>query len=82
MAGWVTVPFIENDAPQVYTLEPHTWKSVRFFSWPVCSYCGLVLLKNDFTRWADRMGCNHTLHRDYHREWAKAGINPLAPSHH
>lgn len=74
--AWETVPYVEDDTPKHYTMEPHHWKHVRFMSWQVCAYCGLVALKNDFTRWAMRMGCNYKLHRDYQAQYNQSGIDP------
>lgn len=47
-----------------YKFEPHAFAS-RIVSWPYCSYCGLVYLKNDFTAWCVKMGCNYKDHPQY-----------------
>lgn len=43
---------------QPYKLEPHHFTSKRRLAWPVCKGCGILLLKNEFTAWAAKMGCN------------------------
>lgn len=45
-----------------YTYEAHSPKKRKGMPWVVCSGCGLVYLKNDFTAWAIRMGCNNSDH--------------------
>lgn len=75
---WEVATFsADEQAPQKYTMEPHSWKQVRFFSWPVCRYCGLVLLRNSFTKWCGAHGCNYRLHPGYQVQRNAAGIDPL-----
>ena len=74
---WETAKFKSTDEPpRTYTREPHYWRTYRFLPWPVCHHCGLVLLKNDFTRWAAAQGCNYKLHPGYAAQYAQSGINP------
>lgn len=63
---WVPAPHLTGASEKFeYTLEAHSpqrSKSIPFAL--VCKHCGLIYLKNDFTRWAIRMGCNNRYHPD------------------
>jgi len=48
-----------------YTYEGHAPKKKKGMPWLVCQHCGLVYLKNEFTAWAIRMGCNANDHSGY-----------------
>jgi hypothetical protein len=48
-----------------YTYEAHSPQKRKNIPWPICKYCGLVYLNNDFTRWAVKMGCNNNDHPGY-----------------
>lgn len=50
-----------------YRLEPHNFgpSGVKNFPWNICKYCGLVLLRNAFTEWCRKMGCNNKDHPQY-----------------
>lgn len=61
---WETIPYVE-EGPQPYRMENHSWKITRFISWPVCQYCGLVLLRNPFSKWCADKGCNYKDHPGY-----------------
>jgi hypothetical protein len=39
----------------------------------VCRHCGLVALRNKFSDWSVRMGCNSAEHPDYGRQRMMAG---------
>ena len=54
-----------------YKFDPHSPKKRKNISWPVCSKCGLIYLRNDFTDWAIKMGCNNNDHPNYERERIK-----------
>ena len=45
-----------------YTYAAHSPKKRKNMSWLVCQHCGLVYVKNEFTAWAIRMGCNNVDH--------------------
>ncbi len=45
--------------------KPHSFRPVKGLSWPVCSCCGLVRLRNPLTDWCVRNGCNHEDHPGY-----------------
>lgn len=45
-----------------YTFEPHSPQRRRGMPWLVCKFCGLVYLRNDFTRWAIKKGCRNSAH--------------------
>ena len=48
-----------------YEYEPHIAVKVKGISWAVCKRCGLIYLKNDFTNWALKKGCNADDHPEY-----------------
>jgi hypothetical protein len=49
-----------------YEMEPHApAKLYKCIPWLVCKKCGLIYLKNDFTQWCIRMGCNNEDHPNY-----------------
>lgn len=51
--------------------QPHSPGKLRGLSWSVCKACGLVFLRNEFTAWCIRHGCNHADHPGY-RAWFRA----------
>lgn len=48
-----------------YVYEPHKPGKRKGIPWPVCCYCGLVYLNNEFTRWSVKKGCNSREHPGY-----------------
>ncbi len=62
---WVTVSKSSTDK-LTYKFEVHTFNT-SVCGKPVCSKCGLMLLKNPFTDWANKMGCQNDLHPQYKR---------------
>lgn len=59
---------------QPYKLMPHSFKS-RLFSWAVCTNCGLVRARNEYTAWAVEKGCMADDHPD-----ARAARKRFAPA--
>jgi hypothetical protein len=55
-----------------FVMEPHNF-SGKICHWSVCVKCGLIRLRNDFTQWAIRKGCNNEDHPDHARQRAQAG---------
>ena len=58
--GWVTIPPDQwgADVQPKYEMELHApVKLYKGLPWPVCKRCGLVYLKNSFTRWCVAKGC-------------------------
>jgi hypothetical protein len=53
--------------------EPHAMEYRRVLSRLVCRHCGLVALRNKFSDWSVRMGCNSAEHPDYERQRMMAG---------
>lgn len=49
---------------EVYRPEPHAFTS-RIVNYLYCSRCGLIMLRNDFTQWCVKMGCNYSDHPQY-----------------
>ena len=71
---WTTYnPAEDGEVSRTYSMEAHSPKKVKVFSWEVCAYCGLVYLRNDFTRFCIKMGCNYKLHREYNNQRNMAG---------
>lgn len=52
------------EEPEVYKMEAHNWGH-KIGHWPVCQKCGLIMMKNDFSDWAVRIGCFNRLHPSY-----------------
>ncbi len=62
-------------AAEPYRFEAHSFKPMKRLPWQRCVHCGLLTLKNEFTQWAIRMGCNNEDHPQ-HAQWLrKAGRN-------
>lgn len=59
------VPAQIEDKEIKYTYEAHSPVFLKEASCYYCRYCGLVYLKNKFTKWCIRMGCNHNYHPQY-----------------
>jgi hypothetical protein len=59
--------------PEKFIYEAHRPgpSGVTGLPWPVCVYCGLVYLRNPFTAWAIKKGCNNADHPEFPRELAK-----------
>lgn len=51
-----------------YTMEPHRWKPMKGISRDRCVKCGLLALRNKFSEWCARMGCEHAEHPAYKRQ--------------
>lgn len=51
---------------EIYKFEPHDFRG-RILNWNYCINCGLIALKNDFTQWAIKKGCNNEDHPEYDR---------------
>jgi hypothetical protein len=74
MSGqWVSIPPADFLAKQPYTMQAHSWDSKKLFHWDVCVDCGLVALKNDFSRWCIRIGCHYKDHAGYRDQRGKSG---------
>ncbi len=63
--GWRTISFNEISDEEKYTFENHTPIKYKNFPWLVCKHCGLVYLRNRFSQWAVRMGCNNRYHPNH-----------------
>ena len=49
-----------------YKIETHNFCcSLRGTAYSYCIHCGLVNLKNDFTAWGIKQGCNYHEHPYY-----------------
>ncbi len=56
-----------------YVYEPHSWGNLKGITWAICKYCGLLRLKNEFSEWCAKMGCNASDHPQYKSMRKKAG---------
>ncbi len=67
MAQWVTVKLSDFDGQEVtvYKMEGHKPKPMKGLPWVCCSSCGLLFLKNEFTRMCIKYGCHYDLHAGY-----------------
>jgi len=50
-----------------YKFEPHRPSKLASLPWMHCQKCGLVYLRNAFSQWAIRMGCNNEDHPQHER---------------
>lgn len=50
-----------------YKMQEHVWED-KVLNWNVCIKCGLIALKNPFTRWCIKKGCFHEDHPDFERQ--------------
>jgi hypothetical protein len=48
-----------------YLFEHHHPGKLKSIPWPVCEKCGLVYLRNPFTEWSIKNGCNSKEHPQY-----------------
>lgn len=47
-------------------IEQHNFQKLyKGIPWLVCAKCGLVALRNPFTKWCMSNGCNHSEHPNY-----------------
>ena len=68
------VPADIKDVKESYKFEGHSpRKLTKRIPMVSCQYCGLVYLKNKFTKWCIRMGCMHELHNQYKQQLRRAG---------
>ena len=63
--GGYWVPAQIEDVEEKYSYEGHSPVILKGVNCYYCRYCGLVYLKNKFTRWCIKMGCNHSYHPQY-----------------
>lgn len=49
-----------------YKYEPHDFRG-KVLNYNYCIKCGLIALKNKFTRWSIDKGCNSEDHPDYEK---------------
>lgn len=62
---WVTIQLEDEEIR--YTYEKHAPIPLKGTPWLYCRYCGLLYLKNDFTKWCIRMGCANRYHPSYEK---------------
>ena len=55
---------------EAYKYEPHAFNR-KVLHWPYCSKCGTVMMKNEFSQWVQRVGCNAADHPSYDSQRAK-----------
>ena len=57
--------FGEDLKKEAYKMVGHSFKFNKKIGKSVCSNCGLLALRNDFTDWSVRMGCLSSDHPQY-----------------
>ncbi len=57
--------FGEELKKEAYKMIGHSFKLSSRAGKSICSNCGLVSLRNDFTDWSVRMGCMSSDHPQY-----------------
>jgi hypothetical protein len=63
--GGYWVPTHIEDKKITYSFEHHSPIPLKGNPFLYCRYCGLVYLKNEFTRWCIKKGCNHEYHPQF-----------------
>lgn len=48
-----------------FAVEPHHWVKFKGIGRDRCVKCGLIALRNTFTAFCIKMGCDHTEHPRY-----------------
>jgi hypothetical protein len=66
---------VVKDVKEPYSYEPHKWGDLKGIGRAYCQHCGLVRLKNEFSEWAVKMGCNNKDHPQYKAMRKKSGPN-------
>lgn len=61
------------EAKHPYKLQAHNFQSLKKLPWPKCQHCGLLKLRNRFTDWCVRMGCNASDHSGYQQQRLSSG---------
>ena len=65
---WVTVNLGETPKEK-YKYKPHgPWKDLKGSGRQYCDKCGLMNLKNKFTRWCIDKGCLNDIHPSYQQK--------------
>lgn len=67
--------FGEELKRESYKLVPHSFSFISRVGKSVCSRCGLVYLKNDFSEWSVKMGCNSSDHPSYQSKRKLTGFD-------
>jgi len=67
---WQLINSAELNKAEVYKMEAHNAGMIKGIPWQVCKKCGLVYLRNDISKLAIRLGCNHELHQEF-KQWHK-----------
>lgn len=60
---WATVQLV--DEKQTYKFVAHQWIRRKNLPWLMCKTCGLLLLKNAFTKWCDSKDCLNEIHSEF-----------------
>lgn len=68
--SWTPAPHLFGpDRKEPYKYEGHSPATSKKMPWLLrCKFCGLVYLKNEFTKRCIKAGCNHKDHPEY-RKW-------------
>lgn len=75
MGNWITCKW--SDIPEdnePYKMVGHSLHKTKKNPWLLrCRWCGLVAMKNRFSLWALRVGCENRKHPQYKQEWVASG---------
>lgn len=57
----------------MYEYEVHNPVKIKGLPWLICNKCGLLYLRNRFTDWSIKKGCNSEDHPEYLSERRNTG---------
>lgn len=67
--------FGEDLKREPYKFVGHSFRMVSRIGKSVCTNCGLVCLKNEFTEWSVKMGCNSSDHPSFESKRKLTGLD-------
>lgn len=59
----------------IFQVNPHKFCKRKYVPWLVCQGCGLIALRNPFSEWCVKMGCDYEDHPDFKNK--RANVSPL-----
>lgn len=63
---------MQTNDKEPYKMEPHNFNMrLRGSAYIYCGKCGLIMMRNDFSQWFQKMGCNAADHPSYASQRAK-----------
>lgn len=64
---------MERTVTEAYEYDAHKWVKCAMVGRERCVKCGLLALRNTFTQWCIRVGCDNTSHPRYKYERGRCG---------